>query len=127
MKNLRHGTRQEHRIENIPVTERVAAERAVLRHLCRNGIRSIPREGLAELSRYSWASADHRILFEALVRLGNIPTVSLRERLGAEATRMGFPDIDWESLFGVNENEPKPQSETPEWIVSLVRSLTAGT
>jgi hypothetical protein len=81
---------------------------------------------LAELSRYSWASADHRILFEALVRLGNIPTVSLRERLGAEATRMGFPDIDWEALFEVNENEPK-QPETSEWIVSLVRSLTADT
>jgi hypothetical protein len=82
---------------------------------------------LAELSRYSWASTDHRILFEGLVRLGNIPPASLRERLGAEATRMGFPHIDWEALFEVDQNEPKPQPETSEWIVSLVQSLTADT
>jgi len=96
-----------------------------LRHLSSNGVRSIPAGRLAELNHYSWATPDHRILFEVLVRLGNIAPGFLRERLGAEATRMGFPDIDWEALFELNENEPKPQPEASERIVSLIRSLTA--
>lgn len=77
----------------------IAAERALLRRLCETGVASITPDALDLLTRYSWAAPDHRIIFEALVRLSSVPSGTLRDRLPAEATRMGFPDVAWDKFF----------------------------
>jgi hypothetical protein len=114
--------RQRSREDTISL-DRMTVERRILQYLSQNGIRAIHREAFADLDRYSWVTSDHRVIFEALVRLENTSPVSLRERLPAEATRMGFPDIDWEAFSEVPQNEPKSATESSEWILSLIDSL----
>jgi hypothetical protein len=77
----------------------IAAERAVLRRLCETGLAGVAPDAVGLLTRYPWAVPDHRTIFEALVRLRSVSPGSLRGRLPAEATRMGFPEIAWDNFF----------------------------
>jgi hypothetical protein len=105
--------------------DRLERERIILRHLVRCGVASLPANRLTDLSRHSWAIPDHQVIFDALLRLRAVPPPALRERLAAEATRMGFPDIDWHSFFGRGKDRPHEQATLNEfeWILSLITSL----
>jgi hypothetical protein len=54
---------------------------------------------LALLRAYHWQNPEHRIVFEALTLLPARQATELREQLPAQATRMGFPDINWDNYF----------------------------
>ena len=99
----------------------IRAERDLLQRLCQTGIRALDADLQRVLGRYCWMGQDHRTIFEALVRLERVPASSLRERLPAEATRMGFPDIHWEMYF---EEPHKPQSDEP--VAELIGQLIGG-
>ncbi|MFZ0883394.1 MAG: hypothetical protein WAN14_08350 [Candidatus Acidiferrales bacterium] len=89
-------------------------ERKILRALCREHANSSAPADLdaqsrasavAELSSHKWQDAEHRIVFEALARLPGRDAAQVRGQLPAQATRMGFPDVQWEAYFA---------SETPD-------------
>ena len=48
------------------------------------------------LADYDWRKPEHRVVYEALARILRTPAVSAAEQLPAVATRMGFPDVNWE-------------------------------
>jgi hypothetical protein len=84
-----------------PDQELISIERNLLRALCQS---RAPAEFLSQarsdLQHYSWQGSDHQTIFEALLSIGSARGRSLREQLAAQATRMGFPDIDWNEYFG---------------------------
>jgi hypothetical protein len=64
----------------------------------------------AKLASYTWCDSDHGLVFEALHRLrrgGTTSTSQLRRELPAQATRMGFPDVDWENYLGQNATDQR--------------------
>lgn len=97
----------------------VIVEGLLLRRLCRAGVTSLPVEARQKLRGYSWARPDHRTIFEALVRLENVPATALLDQLPAEATRMGFPDLDWEAFLAPSGDE-EDERTTRELIEELV-------
>jgi hypothetical protein len=86
----------------------IALERKILRVLCCERTDTSPpadpnarsRNGaIAELSSHKWRDAEHRIVFEALARLPSRDASELQHQLPAQATRMGFPDVQWATYF----------------------------
>jgi hypothetical protein len=75
-------------------------ERRILRGLC--GLASVreAKAHAAQMEGYAWLNPEHRIVFEALKRLPTRDTKAWRDELPAQATRMGFPDLDWRNYFG---------------------------
>jgi hypothetical protein len=62
---------------------------------------------LATLHAHRWQNPEHRVVFEALILLPGRHSAELREQLPAQATRMGFPDVNWEEYFTERaENAP---------------------
>lgn len=69
-------------------------EREILRALCaREG--AVHARGVPELANYRWRDPEHQVVYEALGKIRGRDADSLREQLAAQATRMGFPDVDW--------------------------------
>ena len=100
----------------------IELELAVLRALCTQADEAIAaREKLVdELKRYRWEHADHRVIYDALIKTSAADTETLRRELPAAVTRMGFPDIRWERFFLANAT-PVP----PDRIFELIRELKA--
>jgi hypothetical protein len=84
----------------------VEAERAVLRAICAfNGDAAQRDHLLRELADYSWRDPDHAVVYRALRSFPTAGEVAnWREVLPAAATRMGFPDLNWEYYFGDQES-----------------------
>jgi hypothetical protein len=101
----------------------VLIERDLLRALCQS---STPTQLLAQahadLQDYSWQGSDHQTIFEALLRIGNVRGDSLREQLATQATRMGFPDINWHEYF---EQASAAGGELKPSVMDMVRELKA--
>jgi hypothetical protein len=95
-------------------------ERSTLRALC-NGIGGTGEEfraAIRELSDYSWRGAEHRIVYDTLARLRAAGGECVAEQLPAQATRMGFPDVDW-NLYRQPSEAAQPD------ISDIVRALKA--
>lgn len=58
-------------------------------------------DSVRELSSYLWRDTEHETVFEAIRALAarGAAGVSWREELPAQATRMGFPDLEWSTYF----------------------------
>jgi hypothetical protein len=95
-----------------------AIERRVLRALC-GGEFVPPAESSLwrDLNSYAWSDPEHRIVYEALTRIPPREALSYRELLPAQATRMGFPDVDWPQYF---EPDAKPGAELRVLVQELV-------
>lgn len=104
-------------------------ERAVLRALCcgtasqaeggeptQAAASSALSEALRELGDYRWRGDEHRVVYSALAALKPSRGESVAEQLPAQATRMGFPDVDWKLYL---ESSATSQIE----IRGLVRAL----
>jgi hypothetical protein len=79
----------------------LALEREILQALCSSPhLNSERGRLLAALSSHGWRDAEHRVIYEALLRLPSREGGALRLELPATATRMGFPDIEWANYFG---------------------------
>jgi hypothetical protein len=105
--------------ENRPSEAVAALERRILRALC-SGI-SDPVEWdkiTSQLSVYPWREPDHEVVFEAVRAIKSRDPKTRRAELPAQATRMGFPDLDWSLYF---ERGEEPQLE----LQDLVRRLKA--
>jgi len=90
---------------------RTAVERQILQRFCAGNISSPDALMLkGQLAVYEWCDPDNRVVFEAIGRLRNSCTLTLselREQLPAQATRMGFPDVNWENYFRQNGSEQR--------------------
>jgi hypothetical protein len=80
----------------------VDIERAALRSICAFTGGAEQRQHLLQsLAGYSWHDPDHAVVYRALHSLpSRADAASWRELLPAAATRMGFPDLNWEYYFG---------------------------
>jgi hypothetical protein len=84
----------------------IAVERKILRALCATGIDPADwNRFIARLAAHPWKAPEHRIVFEALRAIRSQDATSRLEQLPAQATRMGFPDVDWEHYFGRDHAE----------------------
>jgi hypothetical protein len=48
------------------------------------------------LNGYRWRAEEHGVVYEVLARIQPSSGESIAEQLPAQATRMGFPDVDWD-------------------------------
>ena len=76
-------------------------EQKILAALCAASLPPGERLGAVRmLSMYAWREPEHQTVFQAIQRLSSARQASWREELPAQATRMGFPDVDWSRYFG---------------------------
>jgi hypothetical protein len=86
----------------------VELEHAILCALCGIGSASNRWDELkAEFSGYAWQKPEHTVVYEALRRIRARDQLTWREQLPAQATRMGFPDVDWAEYFTAEEQPPQ--------------------
>ena len=104
-----------------PTERLIETERKLLRRLSRIGISALRPETLVSLRQYRWATPDHEVVFDALLRLANAPADSVRARLPVEATRMGFPDLDWDAYL----DPVTAESESGESVLQLLAQMIA--
>lgn len=75
-------------------------ERSILRSLCNTALTlQVWNEVTRALNEYRWVDVEHGLVYAAIRRFRCPGPRILREQLAAEATRMGFPDIDWHTYF----------------------------
>jgi hypothetical protein len=73
-----------------------------------------------ELLAYNWRKEEHRVVFDAISRLPGRSAAELCQQLPAQATRMGFPDVQWSDYFN------STRSVVPDALLEdLVRELLA--
>jgi hypothetical protein len=102
------------------VPEILSLELEILRALCTPQDWAFPRAAILQaLAHHAWQDPEHRIVFEALRRLGSRASARVREELPATATRMGFPDVDWKPYFDAHDIAGAAKIE------SLIRALAA--
>jgi hypothetical protein len=71
-------------------------ESRILRRLCTGFDSTELRERVTrDLAGYTWRVPEHGVVYEAAARIRERDPASLREQLPPQATRMGFPDVDW--------------------------------
>jgi hypothetical protein len=89
-------------------------ERGVLRALCSASATASSRaSALNNLADYTWGDHECRVVFDALRRLRGRELEEVRACLPAAATRMGFPDVNWDSFFGLDSEI----TADPEFVV----------
>lgn len=109
----------------IPSTSEVLElERLVLRAICASSTDAYTRQNLiANLAYYSWNDPDHRIVFGALARLRGRELDDARAALPAVATRMGFPDVNWDEYFS---GDPAAAADALALARQLLAAASAG-
>jgi hypothetical protein len=73
---------------------------------------------LAKLRAHRWQDPEHRVVFEALTWLPGRQAADLREQLPAQATRMGFPDVDWDQYFVTSDDHAAIETLVAELLVA---------
>jgi hypothetical protein len=101
----------------------VDLESGILRALCGNPYSHLDNSAaramiLAQLRPHLWQDSEHRVVFEALTALPGRNATELREQLPAQATRMGFPDVNWESYFASAAADPAIETLVAELLAT---------
>jgi len=98
-------------------------ERQLLRALIGTQIESSDWTAIdRELGAYAWREPDHTVVYKAIVRARSRDQKNWRKELPAQATRMGFPDLDWQELLGPTlPGAPKPQ---PQQLIRQLKRKT---
>jgi hypothetical protein len=92
-------------------------ELAFLRALCADmRVHTVLEAMMAELADYKWHDAEYAIVYQALSKVATRDKRPLREQLPAIATRMGFPDVNWDHYFG-------PHAPPRQGLFELLRKL----
>src|SRR5271154_6613150 len=103
--------------EHRPSHSITAIERKILRALCAADSDPTDWDHLAsQLSAYRWQEPDHKVVYDALRAIRSRDPRTRRDQLPAQATRMGFPDLDWSLYF---EGEESSTTEIKEFIRKL--------
>lgn len=63
-----------------------------------------------QLKGYTWRQIEHGLVYAAAQKLAIREPKLRREHLPAQATRMGFPDIEWPRYFGDEAGSGRPAS-----------------
>jgi len=75
-------------------------ERQILQALCGNSVSGAGRERIISLlATHFWSNPEHKVVYDALRALRTTDPDARREQLPAQATRMGFPDVDWQNYL----------------------------
>ena len=86
---------------------------------------------MSGLQAHKWQDAEHRVVFEAIARLPGRNADDLRRQLPAQATRMGFPDVDWETYFtsegASGASSADAATQTLESLIAQLRGLSPET
>lgn len=89
-----------------PKDRSVETERQLLRALCN---RRTPRaqiiSAVDRLADYAWLVPEHATVFHAIRGAISVADNSWPDLLPAQATRMGFPDVEWPEYFGTRGEE----------------------
>jgi hypothetical protein len=95
-------------------------ERRILRAICcEPGISQQVRDAaIHDLRAYRWQDAENRIVYYAATKILKLGDVTAVEQLPAQATRMGFPDVNWELYL-------RPGERTETDVMGLLRELKA--
>jgi hypothetical protein len=103
-------------------------ESKILRALCSNPSPRIDNPAaaftaeradiLAKLRTHPWQDPEHRVVFEALTLLPGRQANELREQLPAQATRMGFPDVNWDAYFAADADDISPEALLAELLAA---------
>ena len=98
----------------------VDLERRILRAICSEpGItKQVRAAAIHDLRAYRWQGPENRIVYDAITKILKSGDESAAEQLPAHATRMGFPDVNWELYLQIGE-----RAETD--ILGLLRELIA--
>lgn len=98
----------------------------ILTLLCGGSVTRQARDDVVRrLAGYEWNSAEHRVVYDAIRRIGAEPAARLRERLPAETTRMGFPDVEWDNYLRRNESDAAQRTtavELADELLSIARA-----
>jgi hypothetical protein len=90
-----------------PQSFRSALEQQILQRFCTEDLpESVTAAIKTKLDSYAWCDPDNRIVFEALCSLGSLTPAVTASQLPAQATRMGFPDLNWERYLGQHRADP---------------------
>ncbi len=90
-------------------TPAVEIERQLLRAMCGRRVSRQQISGAIDrLANYVWLVPEHAIVFQAIRGAVRHAHGSLPELLPAQATRMGFPDVDWPEYFTKDGRESLP-------------------
>jgi hypothetical protein len=90
-----------------PQSFRSALEQQILQRFCTEDVpESVTAAIKTKLDSYAWCDPDNRIVFEALCSLGSLTPAVTASQLPALATRMGFPDLNWERYLGHHRTDP---------------------
>jgi len=100
-----------------PPESAIEIEREILRALCSNAVSSADwPKAMARLARRSWKEPEHKVVYGALQALRTSDAQARRDQLPAQATRMGFPDVDWQLYLTV---DAKPGTRLDQLIDTL--------
>jgi hypothetical protein len=89
-------------------TRIIALERKILVALCTGALRRPAWERLAgALANHVWQEPEHRVVYAALRQIRIRDPRTWREQLPAQATRMGFPDVDWRGYLAPKEKSAR--------------------
>ncbi|MGD0957482.1 MAG: hypothetical protein ABR953_11745 [Candidatus Acidiferrales bacterium] len=99
-------------------------EREILVALCNRAL-SRPRwEQLAGgLANHIWHEPEHGVVYAALRKIRSRDQRTWREQLPAQATRMGFPDVDWAIYLAPKETSAT--TGTNAQVGKMVQTLKA--
>lgn len=92
----------------------------MLRALCRDDPGAETSRFVRELSGYSWQEPEHATVFQAIKSLAARGRRTWREELPAEATRMGFPDVEWRRYFDEAGAAGANEMPLPELVARLL-------
>jgi hypothetical protein len=98
-------------------------ERQILRVLCGGAITAVVWEALAgQISDHLWQEPEHRVVYEALRQIRSRDPQTLRDQIPAQATRMGFPDVEWAAYLS-----SQPDIETnPKQLIARLKAAATG-
>lgn len=96
-------------------------ELALLQALCNTGSPAHLDRALRELESHRWSNPEYRVVYQALASARGKSPRSWRDELPAQATRMGFPDVEWKIYLGEKADLQKAN------LSDLLRELKAET
>jgi hypothetical protein len=104
-----------------PSDQMLELERKVLRALCVGATSSVSWDTLAsQLADHTWQEPEHRVVYEALRQVRSRDPKARREQLPAQATRMGFPDVEWTAYLS---REAEAETDTEQLIAQLKAAM----
>ncbi|HTV59122.1 MAG TPA: hypothetical protein VMJ93_09635 [Verrucomicrobiae bacterium] len=102
------------------------AEADVLRALCTGECGAADRKAaLARLADYDWQESEHRVVYNALARCSAKTGAAVRAELPAVATRMGFPDVEWNRYWGEETQQERGVESLNREIENLLKTRGA--